>query len=79
MLNYLRSEQGAVAGEYALLLALFCGAIAISALMLGDSIGAALNTSAGLFDPCNRNGNGHHYGTCGGKPDKDTGKPDKAH
>jgi len=47
--GFLRSERGQAAPEYALLLAIIGGAVAVSAMALGSSISGALNDSAQLF------------------------------
>jgi len=42
-INMLRDESGAAAAEYALILAIVGGAIAIAALALGDAVSGAMN------------------------------------
>jgi Flp pilus assembly pilin Flp len=78
MLNYLRSERGSAAGEYALLLSVLCCAVALAALFMSDSVGGSLQRSGELFAmahasappaACNGNGQGNHgngQGNCGG-------------
>lgn len=43
-------ESGASAAEYALILALVGGGIAVAAVALGTSITGALDTAAGIID-----------------------------
>jgi pilus assembly protein Flp/PilA len=42
-INMLRDESGAAAAEYALILAIVGGAIAIAALALGNAVSGAMN------------------------------------
>jgi pilus assembly protein Flp/PilA len=45
-LNMLRDESGASAAEYALILAIIGGAIALASITLGGSISGAMNTAS---------------------------------
>jgi len=45
-INMLRDESGASAAEYALILAIIGGAIALAAITLGKTIGNSLNAGA---------------------------------
>ena len=45
-INMLRDDSGASAAEYALILAIIGGAIAIAAITLGKTIGNSLKTGA---------------------------------
>ena len=46
----LRDESGASAAEYALILAIIGGAIALAAVTLGGSISGALNKASGCIN-----------------------------
>jgi pilus assembly protein Flp/PilA len=48
-INMLRDEAGASAAEYALILAIIGGAIAVAAVALGTSIAGAMNGAAGVI------------------------------
>ena len=48
-INMLRDDSGASAAEYALILAINGGAIALAAITLGKTIGNTLNTGAGCI------------------------------
>lgn len=75
-LRFIRDERGAASAEYALLLSVFGGAIALAGLQLGNSIGGAFGDVAATIaaaghppatdDPSGRNGKGHGYGNGSG-------------
>jgi len=48
--SFLRNESGASAAEYALILAVIGSGIAVSAIVLADSIGAAMERAAATID-----------------------------
>jgi len=63
MRDYLKSERGAVAGEYALLLAAFGASVAVAAIAFSESISNSIEQSADLFassGPAHGNGKGNH-------------------
>jgi Flp pilus assembly pilin Flp len=70
LLGFLRSRRGATAAEYALLLALIAGGLALSAAVLGESISDTMNETSALMDPsgqesqsgCGNNGGGTGFG-----------------
>ena len=49
-LAFLSDESGATAAEYALILAIVGGAIALAALSLGTAISTSMNEAAGCLD-----------------------------
>ena len=49
-IRMLRDESGASAAEYALILAIVGTAIALSAVLLGNAIGGAMNTAASTIN-----------------------------
>ncbi len=49
-INMLRDEAGASAAEYALILAIIGGVIALAAIGLGDSISGAMNNASDCID-----------------------------
>jgi pilus assembly protein Flp/PilA len=49
MFNFLRDEHGASAAEYALMLAVISGGVAVASLGLSDSIAVALGRAQGKF------------------------------
>ncbi len=64
LLGFLRSRRGATAAEYALLLALIAGGLALSAAVLGESISDTMNDTSALIEQsggCN-NGGGTGFG-----------------
>ena len=69
--DFLRDRCGATAAEYALLLALVSGGLALSAAGLGESISGAMNETSALLEQsgCDNNGQGTGFGggTGGGK------------
>ena len=48
--NMLKDEAGASAAEYALILAIVGGGIAIAALLLGTAIGNSINSAANCIN-----------------------------
>jgi pilus assembly protein Flp/PilA len=68
--NFLRDRCGATAAEYALLLALISGGLALSAAVLGESISDTMNRTSTLLDTsgqqsdggCSNNGRGTGFG-----------------
>ncbi len=68
--GFLRDRRGATAAEYALLLALIAGGLALSAAVLGESISGAMNNTSALLDPteqagqsgCGNSGGGTGFG-----------------
>jgi pilus assembly protein Flp/PilA len=53
-INMLRDESGASAAEYALILAIVGTAIALAAILLGDTIATSMNrASSCIADPSN--------------------------
>ena len=46
-INMLRDDSGASAAEYALILAIIGGAIAIAAIALGTAVGGAMDRASG--------------------------------
>jgi pilus assembly protein Flp/PilA len=48
-ISMLRDESGASAAEYALILAIIGGAIALAAITLGKTIGNSMSTAAGCI------------------------------
>jgi pilus assembly protein Flp/PilA len=52
-MGWLRNDRGASAAEYALILAVIGGAIALAAIGLGVSISASMNTASGEIRNCN--------------------------
>ena len=48
-INMLRDDSGASAAEYALILAIIGGAIALAAITLGKTIGNSLNKASGCI------------------------------
>jgi Flp pilus assembly pilin Flp len=62
--RFLRSRRGATAAEYALLLALISGGLALSAVVLGESISDTMNDTSALFEQsgCDNNGRGTGFG-----------------
>ena len=49
-INMLKDEAGASAAEYALILAIVGGGIAIAALLLGGAIGKSINSAANCIN-----------------------------
>ena len=49
-INMLRDESGASAAEYALILAIIGGAIALAAIALGGAVSGAMNRAADCID-----------------------------
>ena len=49
-LAFLKDETGASAAEYALILAIVGGGIALAAMSLGSSIGGSMNSIADCID-----------------------------
>ncbi len=64
LLGFLRSRRGATAAEYALLLALIAGGLALSAAVLGESISDTMNETSALIERsgCSNNGGGTGFG-----------------
>jgi Flp pilus assembly pilin Flp len=64
LLGFLRSRRGATAAEYALLLALIAGGLALSAAVLGKSISDTMNDTSALIEQsgCGNNGGGTGFG-----------------
>lgn len=74
--GFWRERRGAAAAEYALLLALIAGGLALSANVLGESISTAMNETSELIDQvepadqvqqadqggCDNNGRGTGFG-----------------
>ncbi len=62
--QFLRDRCGATAAEYALLLALVSGGLALSAAVLGESISEAMNDTSALIERsgCDNNGRGTGFG-----------------
>ena len=74
--GFWRERRGATAAEYALLLALIAGGLALSANVLGESISSAMNETSELIDQvgpagqvqqsdqgdCDNNGRGTGFG-----------------
>ncbi len=62
--GFLRDGRGATAAEYALLLALIAGGLALSAAVLGESISGAINNTSALIEQsgCSNNGGGTGFG-----------------
>ncbi len=62
--GFLRDRRGATAAEYALLLALIAGGLALSAAVLGESISDTMNDTSALFEQsgCGNNGGGTGFG-----------------
>ena len=56
VLRLLRSESGASAAEYALLLAIVGSAIAVSAMLLGGRIADSMNTTSARLTDCTDGG-----------------------
>ncbi len=50
LMHFLRHDGGASAAEYALILAIIGGGLAVAALALGNSIGIGMNTTASCID-----------------------------
>jgi pilus assembly protein Flp/PilA len=46
LINLMRDDSGASAAEYALILAIIGGAIAIAAIALGTAVGGAMNRAS---------------------------------
>ncbi|MDX1575338.1 MAG: Flp family type IVb pilin [Kiloniellales bacterium] len=63
--GFLRDQRGATAAEYALLLALVSGGLAVSAVGLGESISNSMNETSALIDQsgCDNNGQNNGQGT----------------
>jgi len=64
LLGFLGDRRGATAAEYALLLALVSGSLALSAAGLGESISNTMNDTSALIDQsgCDNNGRGTGFG-----------------
>lgn len=62
--DFLRDRCGATAAEYALLLALVSGGLAVSAAGLGESISDSMNDTSALLEQsgCDNNGQGTGFG-----------------
>jgi Flp pilus assembly pilin Flp len=63
--GFLRDRRGATAAEYALLLAVIAGGLALSAAVLGESISGALTNTSALMNQsggCDNNGRGTGFG-----------------
>lgn len=62
--GFLRDGRGATAAEYALLLALIAGGLALSAAVLGESISDTMNETSALLEQsgCSNNGRGTGFG-----------------
>ncbi len=59
------ARRGATAAEYALLLAVIAGGLALSAAVLGESVSGALTNTSALMDQsggCDNNGGGTGFG-----------------
>lgn len=52
LIRLMLDQDGASAAEYAMILAIIGGAIALSALALGSSIANSMNTAAGEIGNC---------------------------
>ncbi len=50
LMHFLRHNGGASAAEYALILAIIGGGLAVAALALGNSIGISMNTTASCIN-----------------------------
>lgn len=70
LLDFLRDRRGATTAEYALLLALVSGGLAVSVAGLGESISDTMNETSALMAPygpdgavgCGNNGGGTGFG-----------------
>ena len=65
MRQFLKSEHGSAGAEYALLLALFAGTVAMAAIGFSDSIANSMHNSAALFAS---NDSGDHGAAAAGEP-----------
>ena len=64
--DFLCDCRGASAAEYALLLSLLAASLAVSALVLGESITGAIDDTSALFEQAGCNNNGQGTGLGGG-------------
>ena len=64
LVGFQRDRCGATAAEYALLLALVSGGLALSAAGLGESISNSMNETSALLEQsgCGNNGQGTGFG-----------------
>ncbi len=63
---FLTDCRGASAAEYALLLSIVAASLAMSAVVLGESISGAMNDTSELFHQAGCNNNGQGAGLGGG-------------
>lgn len=63
---FLRDCRGASAAEYALLLAIVGAVLAMSAILLGESIAGSIGNSAGVLEQAGCQNNGQGSGLGGG-------------
>lgn len=62
--GFLRDQRGAAAAEYAILLALIAGGLALSVTVLGQSISDSMTNTSELLNQsdCDNNGRGTGFG-----------------
>ena len=63
---FLSDCRGASAAEYALLLSIVAASLAVSAVVLGESISGAMDDASGLIEQAGCNNNGQGTGLGGG-------------
>jgi pilus assembly protein Flp/PilA len=61
LINLMKDDSGASAAEYALILAIIGGAIAIAAIALGDAVAGAMNRASSCV---NSKGSANYTANC---------------